>query len=272
MKNYFTQFNPKESLFTMASLFLLILSIGAIVMVIQQVSRTDQGGDMRTINVTASGDAYQTPDIARFSYTINKEGKDVATTQTETTKISNEVMQKLVKAGVDKKDIRTTTVSANPKYEWQTKSVVCPAGSYCNPDGKNVLVGYESTISVEVTVRDLAKSGEILQVLGASDVTNITGPDFTNEDKDAAQNEARNEALAKARVKARGMADAMGVRLGKVISFSEGMGGGYPMPMMARAEMGMMADAVVTKSAPTLEIASGQEKVTVEVTVTYRIK
>ncbi len=272
MKNYLENFNPRETLFTMASLFLLILSIGGVVMVVRQISQTDLNANARTINVTASGEAYQTPDIAQFSYTIQKEGKDVASTQKEVTKLSNQVMQKLADLGVDKKDIKTTGISANPKYEWQNKTVVCPIGSYCPPEGKNVLVGYESSVNVEVTVRELASSGTILQALGEANVTNVNGPSFTTEDRDKAQNEARNSALAKARVKAEGMAKAMGVKLGKVVSFSEG--GSYPMPMMARAEMATMAyDAgAVAKSAPTLQISAGQDKVTVDVTVTYIIK
>jgi uncharacterized protein len=272
IKNLVSQTNPRDTLFVMSSIFLLVLSIGSALMLVKNLGKSDPSANDRIINVTASGEAYQTPDIANFTYNVFKEGKDVATTQADVTERTNAITKKLLEAGIEKKDINTRNISANPKYEWQIKPNRCPVGQYCPQDGKNVLVGYQSSVSMDVRVRDLEKSGKILQILGESNVTDLSGPNFGNEDKDKALNEARNAALAKARVKARDMAKAMGVRLGKVVTFTEGSNGGM-MPMMARTEMAtmVMGDAMV-KSAPTLDISAGQQKVSVDVVVTYRIK
>ena len=260
-----------DLLMTMAAIFLLVISI---VSVLYIINGTNQNGvNDRTITVSATGESYQTPDIAEFTYSVREEGKEVASIQKKATDRHNAIIAKLIDAGIEKKDIQTLSISANPKYEWQNKTVACPLNQYCPPEGKNVLVGYETTFSVAVRVRDLEKSGTVLQLLGESNVDNLVGPNFTNEDPDAATALARNKALAKARIKAGEMTKAMGVKLGKVVSFSDNQGA-YPM-YSARAEMApslMAMDGAMAKSAPTAVITPGENKVSVTVNVIYKIK
>lgn len=262
---------PTDALMSMGALFLLILTISAVTLLVLRLAQPPNDYAGRTITVSATGDAYQTPDIAEFSYTVRKEGKSVSETQSEVTKQSNAVMVSLKAIGVKSEDIQTQNISANPKYEWQNKPNTCLPNSYCPPDGKNVLVGYESSVTTSVRIRDLDLAGKILAILGDANVSDIQGPQFTTDDPDKAMSEARNEALARARLKARDMATAMDVRLGRVVSFNENQGGGYPVPMYAGMEKSMSMDAVAV-SAPTIEVQTGQNKVSVTVNVIYRIK
>jgi uncharacterized protein YggE len=260
---------PLEALLGAGALFLVVLTVCAVTLLVMQLAKPTSGYEGRTITVTATGDAYQTPDIAEFTYTVRKEGKDVATTQAEATEQSNTTIDSLKALGVASADIQTQTISATPRYEWQTKAVACPVGSYCPLEGKNVLVGYESLITTSVRVRDFDLAGKILAALGEANVSDIQGPNFTTEDPDKAQSEARDEALARAREKAKSMSRAMGVRLGKVVSFNEG--GGYAPAYGRTEEMSVSYDAVAVKSAPVPDIQVGQDKVSVTVNVTYRI-
>jgi uncharacterized protein len=267
----FKNMNPLQALLSAGALFLVVLTIAAVTLLVAQLSKPDSGYEGRTISVSATGDAFQTPDIAEFTYVVRKEGKDVATTQNEASTLSNEVLEKLQDLGVKKEDIQTQGISANPKYEWQTKANTCLSGQYCPPDGKNVLVGYESTITTSVKVRDFELASKVLAALGSANVSDISGPNFTTEDPDKAQSEARTEALTRARQKAESMADAMGVRLGKVVSFGDNQG---VMPMAYSGREMMAMDSVQAKSeeiAPAV-IVPGQDKVSVTVNVTYRIR
>lgn len=131
------------------------------------------------------------------------------------------------------------------------------------------IVGYDVSQTVEVKVRDTAKAGDTLAALGTIGVQNISGPNFMVDDEDAAKAEARGKAIEEARTKAKLLAKQLGVRLGKVVSYSEN-GAGYPQPMMysAVAKGGMM-DAS-RESAPTLP--TGENKTSVTVSVTYEIR
>lgn len=76
-------------------------------------------------------------------------------------------------------------------------------------------------------------------------------------------NEARTAAVADAKMKAENAAKAAGFRLGKITNYSESEGGGYPVPMMAKAE-----DA--RGGAPT-QTQPGQDEITMTVTISYEI-
>ncbi len=268
---------PQEMLQSTGALFLLVLTIISIAGFIVVARAAARRGDMmqNTISVTATGETYATPDLAELSFTITKEDKEVSKAQTYVTNKMNEVLALLEKSGVNKKDVTTTSLSANPKYEWHNG--ICSTNGYCG-EGKQVLVGYEASHSVSVRIHDLDKSGEILQLLGTADVTNISGPNFTFEDPEAAKNSAREEAIQKARIKAKSMAKAMGVRLGKIVSFNEdGMGGGYPMPMyeaLSSRDMAVTASAGALQKnvTPVATIAVGDNQVSSTVTIVYKIK
>lgn len=263
-----------EMLHSSGALFLVVLTIISIAGFIVVARSATRRGDMmqNTISVTATGETYATPDIAEFTFSVTKEDKEVSLAQTFVTKKMNDILAQLEKAGIDKKDITTTSLSANPKYEWHNG--ICRAG-YC-PEGKQVLTGYEASHTVSVRLHNLDKSGEILQLLGTADVTNLNGPNFTFEDPEQAKNAAREEAIAKARTKAKSMAKAMGVHLGKIVSFNEdGMGGGYPMPMYEAlsSDMTVTSGAAMMKQAtPVATIAVGDNQVSSTVTIIYKIR
>src|SRR3989338_6144941 len=96
----------------------------------------------------------------------------------------------------------------------------------CPPrPGKSVISGYEASESITVKVRNTDDVGTIMQGLGTIGVSNLSGPNFSIDDEDALKAEARKKAIDDAREKAKILAKDLGVRLGRISSFSEG--GGY---------------------------------------------
>ncbi len=269
--SYFARLEPKGALPTaaavflgLASIFILLLIIGGII----KLTGSSSLAEGNTITVNGEGKAFAVPDVATIWFTVRKEGKDVSAVQAEVTKATDAVNAALAKLGIEEKDIQTSNYSANPKYEWQRASSLCLNG-YCG-EGKQVLVGYEVSHTVTVKVREISKAGEVLGAIGGLDVSDINGPNLEVDEPDAVTAEARSEAIADARQKAKDLAKELNVRLGKMVSFSEG-GGAYP--MYARAEAGMAFDAVAqSKVAPAPSISVGQNEITSNVSITYKIK
>ncbi|MDB5204808.1 MAG: hypothetical protein JWP09_836 [Candidatus Taylorbacteria bacterium] len=216
------------------------------------------------ITVQGKGEVFAVPDIATFSFGITETGKDVGEANNKASTKNNAAIKYLKDAGIAEKDIQTTGYSANPQYD--NTQVMCV--KYPCPTQTPKIIGYEVTESVAVKVRNTDKAGDILSGVGSLGVTNISGLTFTIDDEDSIRAEARSKAIADAREKADVLAKELGVRIDKVSSFSEDGGGvAYPVFAMQSKAMDMAGNAAV---AP--EIAKGQNKITVGVNVTYRIK
>ena len=103
--------------------------------------------------------------------------------------------------------------------------------------------------------------------LPAVGINQLSGPNFSVEDPELYLNEARKEAFEKARAKAMALARMSRVRLGRVVTFSENQGGGYPMPMYAKMEaMGGDRGGIPPQIEP------GSEEVNISVSVTFEIR
>ena len=94
------------------------------------------------------------------------------------------------------------------------------------------IVGYQVSNEVRVTVRDIGKSGALLDQVVTAGANQISGIQFDVADPQAAADEALRKAIADARRKAELMAAAAGVRIVRILDISGG--GGFP--MFARAE------------------------------------
>jgi hypothetical protein len=220
-----------------------------------------------TISVSGYGEAFGVADIATFSFSVMSEKSTVAAAQKEATDKINAITDYLKGAGIEEKDIQTTDYSVYPQYDYET--MACSPGSYC-PGGKQVLRGYQVRQTTTIKVRDTAKAGDLLTGVGGKGASEVSGLNFTFDDPNKLQDDARGEAIGDAKAKADELAKQLGVKLVRVVSFSEN-GGGYPSPMYARDMAYNMAGATSeSKSAP--EISIGQNKVSSNVTVTYEIR
>ena len=209
----------------------------------------------RSIVVSAEGKAVVAPDIAKISFSVVTEGKDPAKLQTENTKKMNDAIAYLKSQGIDAKDIKTSQYNLSPRYDYRTSV------------GTPMLTGYVLNQSVLVKVRALEKAGEVLAGLIPLGVNDISSLQFDIDDPEAFIREARSQAFEKARVKAKTMAKENGVRLGKVITFSESQGG-YPRPYYDLKEASIAGGSL--PPVPTLE--AGTQEVTVQVSATYELR
>ena len=262
----------RKNLYGAITLLVLILSVFFIIKIVLQF--TDKGslgmGEIRTITLSGHGEVQAVPDIANIYFSITKEAKTAKEAQDAVAKIENDAILSLTENKVESKDIKTENASFNPKYEWQSEvGMRLPCNEWgCPPSyGKSVIVGYEASESITVKVRNIDDVGVIMQDLGTVEVTNLSGPDFSIDDEDALKTEARRLAIMEAKEKAGVLADDLGVRLGKITSFSEGAGGFYP---VFGKEMLMSADGA--SSTPRAQLPTGEQTINSAVTITYEIK
>ena len=217
-----------------------------------------------TISVSGKGEVFAVPDTATFSYSVMDTAKDVVTAQTSVNTKGNAIMAYIKSQGIDEKDIQTSDYSVNPRYEW--KQTVCPGGGYC-PGGKQVSAGYDVNETVTVKVKDTKKAGELLSGIGSKGATNMSSLSFTINDQTILEAQARTKAIDDARAKANELAKELGVEIIRVVGFTEDSGG-----HQAYYAKAMAADSMSAGAAPAPEIATGQNKITSNVSVTYEIR
>ncbi len=227
--------------------------------------------DKPTIVVYGTGEVYASPDVAMVSFEVRKESKTVADAQDQVNKIMADVKAGLIAKGIEEKDIKTQYYSTYPVYDYvQTPAVSC-SPSYCPPSGQNqVLRGYEVSQSIEVKIRNIDTSGDIISLLGTKSVTNISGLNFTIDNEDAVKATARQQAIDEAKAKAEALADQLGVKLVRIVNFNEDISPAYPM-MYAR---GGAMDAVKLESAvgnPAV-LPTGENKIISNVSIVYEIR
>ena len=112
---------------------------------------------------------------------------------------------------------------------------------------------------MRVTIRDIAKSGGILDKVVSAGANQVNGIAFDTADKQSANDAALKAAIAEARRKADIMADAAGVKLARIVSVSTAEGSGPP--VFAR----------MSRAAASAPVMPGQQAVTTSVSLTFEI-
>jgi uncharacterized protein YggE len=208
---------------------------------------------LRTLNVSGVGVVYLTPDIAYINIGVNTQRENASEAVEVNKEQTNAVIKAIRDFGVDAKDIRTTNFSiwSNPVYD---------------PMGQVQGTNYTVDNTVNVTVRNLDKLGDLLDSAISAGANSIYSIQFDVEDKTKATEDAREKAVKDAKAEAEGLAEAAGLKLGDIQSISyyessptpyfEGKGGG-----------GGAMDA----SAP-VPIQPGQLAISVTVSLVYTIR
>ncbi len=255
-----------------AALALVVLALFLFVKTLDAMSTFGKGENpqVNTITVTGEGTSSATPDIATISFTVQQQASTVKAAQDAATKQANDAIAAMKAEGVADKDIKTSDYSVSPQYA-SNQPVTCGAGIMCprmmvpvNGASSNTITGYQVSESVDVTVRDTSKAGDVVQKLGSLGVQNISGPNFTVDDDSGVMNDARAKAIDNARAKAKELAKELGVSLGDVVSYSDS-GPVYPVYSAAKT-----LDAAGT-AASTPNLPTGSDDRTVTVQVTYEI-
>lgn len=211
--------------------------------------------EKNTISVSSTGTVKDIPDNAVVSFSVVTQDKEAKGALDNNSQLMGKVVSALESMGIDKKDIKTTSVNVYPEYEdVKTEEI----------NGKQrKIVGYNAYNSVEVTVRDVEDTGSVIDGAlgaGANQVQNLYFKFSPEKDRELYQ-EALKEAVVDAKGKAAVLADAMGVEIVRPFRITES-GPSYPVFFRTAAEM---ADGASTPVSP------GELEVTATVSIEYEI-
>ncbi|MEO5963003.1 MAG: SIMPL domain-containing protein [Thermomonas sp.] len=208
--------------------------------------------DGTLLAVSASADAKRVPDVATISTGVVTQAADANAAMRANAVQMDKVMAAIRAAGIDERDIQTSGISLNPNYKYAENQ-------------PPTITGYQASNTVNVKVRDLTKLGKVLDTFVAQGANQVNGPNFEVDKPDEAYDEARVAALKKAQLRAKTYADALGLKVRRMVSISEG-GSSFPRPMpMVRA---MAADAMMSKET---SVAPGETTLTVNLDVVFEL-
>lgn len=202
------------------------------------------------ISVTTTATASVASDLATVDLGITNTASSAGAAQATNTEKMNAMIAGMKELGIEAKDLKTSSYNVNPQYDYNKS----PA----------VVVGYEASQTLTVTMRDQDLVNSVVAKAGDLGATNIGSLRYTVEDRSIAEAKARADAIAKAYEQSLAIADSMGARLGRVVNYSEMNTPNYPIPYYAMAES--------TTNAPRPDIQPGQEEITMTVYITYAIK
>ncbi len=159
-----------------------------------------------TITVSGTGKITLVPDVARVQLGVTIARPTVKAARDAGAKAMTDIIATIKSLGIAEADIKTTNLSLYPQY-----------GNGSAPK----VVGYQISEQVQVTVRDLDKTGDVVDGATAHGATDVNGISFEVADPVKAQNDARAAAVTAARASAEAMATAGHVSLGAVVSITD---------------------------------------------------
>jgi len=249
----------KKLFTTFVGILLVYLIVFLGVLIRNEIKKYDYIGiddkSERAITVDAMGKVTAKPDIAMTTMGVTTKAKTVADAQAENTRIMNELILKLKGLGITEDDIQTTNYNIYPTYNWTELS-------------GQVLDGYEISQNVSVKIRDLEKANQVIVLAGEVGATNVSGLNFTVDDKENYLKQAREEAFEKVVEKIKILSSSLGVKVLGIVSYNEYEGGtdgmykGYP----------MMLDLGLGGGEGSPDIQAGSQELILNVSVTFEIR
>jgi uncharacterized protein len=246
--------------------FVLVVVVGLAVVIAGvalglTVSRSDAaeprpascGPTAPKLSVVGTGQATVTPDTLTVVVQVDAGGSSATAALAADNTEAAAALTTFEAGGVLAKDISTSGLSLQPRYAY--------------PKGIPTVTGYEVDNTVTATLRDIAKSGAIIDAVvgSAGNALQIESIGFSSADPGIAQNQARARAATQAVTHARALARAAGRSLGPVCSLTDQSQAGEPgFDQLAVPSAGATNAAAVP-------ISSGQQTQTAQVSLVYAL-
>jgi uncharacterized protein YggE len=208
----------------------------------------DSPDAQHAITVSGDGSVLAKPDTAHVTLGVQIQNAELSAAQSQASDQMNAVLASLKQSGISDDNIKTVNYSINVNQDYSK--------------GTGEVTGYTVINMVDVKITDIDKLGAIIDAAVKAGANNVGGVQFSVENMDALVQQAREQAMADAKSKAEQLAKLGGVTLGAPVSISEGTSM-PPQPMAARDAMSVASGAA---AAP---IQTGQNEITVSVTVSY---
>ncbi|MCK9580658.1 MAG: SIMPL domain-containing protein [Methanoregula sp.] len=244
-----------QKLLRMAAI-LLILAVAAVGTASAASDSTDKD---KVITSTGTGNVIGTPDRAQVTFSVQTENTDVKQAQSENSVKMNSVIDALVAAGIPRDALKTTGYNIYPVYEESTGGILTPK-----------IKTYQVTNTLTVTLHDVSKTGEVIDVAVANGINQATSIQFMLSDEQSQV--LRTQALQKAVTRARSDADTVATTMGTTITGVKNadISQGYSPVLYQNYQYDAMGGAM--KTAASTPVQSGDITVSATVTITYTIQ
>jgi len=243
---------PRQSIEHFMRAFAHVLpAFAAAVLIAAPASAAEPHPMKRTIVVTGDGEAAAAPDLAILNLGVDADAATAAEALRKNSAQMDATIKALRDAGVDKKDIQTSTLNVSPQYD------------YSRDNSPPRLIGYQASNMVSVKLRNLDKAGAIIDKAVGVGANRINSLSFSFADPKPLMDKARKAAVADARDRAALYAEAAGVTLGPVMQISDSFAP-VPGPMPAMRMQRDEANAVA--------IERGESTMSASVTIIYAIE
>jgi uncharacterized protein len=212
------------------------------------VRAQEPGTNTRSVTVTGTGSVSVEPDVVYLDLGVDVSNTQLLTATSEAATQIQAVLDALTEAGIAENDIRTVQYSIFRET---------PFG----PEGGEPV--YRVMNVVQITVRDVTRASELLNIAVEAGANVINGINFSVLDTKAGESEARRAALDDARTRATELAEAVGASLGQVVRIEETLS--YGMPFNVGDARGMGGGAGPA-------ISGGMQQITINVIVTFELQ
>lgn len=245
------KFELSDRVFALALILVLAIFVFIIAGAIYEFKSLPEN-TAREISVSGEGKVYAKPDIALVSLGVKTEAVKSQDAVNDNNKIMAQVIKAVKDAGVEEKDIQTTTYNLSPNYDWTEKG--------------RIFRGYSLDQAISVKIRNFDKINNILDGATTAGANTVGDLQFTIDDEEKVLSEARTQAIAKAKIKAENIAKESGLKLVKLLSVYDS--NYYPMSSSYAKGAGIMAN----EASYTPDIQTGQIETNITVTLTYRVR
>lgn len=234
---------------------LLILAVAAVGTASAASDSTDND---KVIHSTGTGNVIGTPDRAQVTFSVQTENTDVKFAQAENSVKMNQVIDALIAAGIPRDALKTTGYNIYPVYEEST-GIMTPK-----------IKTYRVTNTLTVTLHDVSKTGEVIDVAVANGINQATSIQFMLSDEQS--HVLRTQALQKAVTRARSDADTVAAAMGtSIIGVKNAdISQGYSPVLFQNYQYDTMGASV--REAASTPVQSGDITVSATVTITYTIQ
>jgi hypothetical protein len=192
------------------------------------------------------------PDIATVSAGVTTQERTAVAAMRTNAQAMTAVVERIKQLGIAERDIQTSGISLGAMYDYNQQTQ------------RQVFRGYQASNRVSVKLRQIERTGDVLDALVAAGATDLGGPDFSVEDDTAARTQARRTAMETARAQALDYARTAGFSDIRLLEIRESVAAQPPMPLLRQARAESAADA----STP---VQPGLVQTGVSVTVTYEL-
>ncbi|MGI6586642.1 MAG: SIMPL domain-containing protein [Gracilibacteraceae bacterium] len=208
----------------------------------------------KTLSVSSQGTVRVKPDTAYINVGVQTENASSKAAQQENAEKMSKIMQLLKDLNIAEPDIKTSQYT------------IYPVQTYSDKEKRSYITGYRVINTLEITIRDIAMVGTVIDAVAMNDANKVSNIRFTVANPDKYYLQALENATSKAKAKADLLAKQFGIKIGLPAQINETSGGYNPPILYSRADSNMVS---AFAEAPATEISSGELEIRASVSLVY---